>query len=116
MLHHLEVEEEWHAPSVATATGSGTNDLVVTALQCYASPGRALELKEDVVVKIDDLRANGAGHMEVTGNGITASICSNKDFTKSGFEITKDLSDSPPTIARLHRSHPRKYERGTKKR
>ena len=80
----------------AACSGRGTKDVVVTAPQCYAGPGGALGLKEDVVVKIDDLGANGAGHMEATGGGIAASICSNKDFTKSGLKITTDLSDCQP--------------------
>ena len=63
--------------------------MVVTASQCYAGPGRALGPKEDVVVKIDDLRANGPV-------GIAASICSNKDFTKGGLKITTGLSDCQP--------------------
>ena len=67
-----EEEEEWHAQSVAAAC-SGTKDLVVTAPQCYTGSGGALGLKEDVGVKIDDLGANGAGHMEVAGSGIAAS-------------------------------------------
>ena len=97
-----EWHAEWHAQSVAAAcsgrmsaaTGSGTKGLAVTAPQCYAGLGGAFKLKEDVVVKIDNLRANGAGHMEVTGNGIAASICSSKAFTKSGLKMTTDLSDS----------------------
>ena len=51
---------------------------------------------EDVGVKIDDLEANGAGHMEVAGSGIAASICSNKAFTMSGLKIATDLSDCLP--------------------
>ena len=101
--HTLSEEEERHAQSVtarsgrrSTATGSGTKGLVVTAPQCYAGLGGALVLKEDVVVKIDDLRANGAGRMEVTGIGIAASICSSKDFTKNCFKIITGLSDCQP--------------------
>ena len=78
------------------AACSGTKDLVVTAPQCYTGSGGALGLKEDVGVKIDDLEANGAGHMEAAGSGIAASICSNKAFTKSGFKIATDLSDCLP--------------------
>ena len=52
--------------------------LVVTAPQCYTGSGGALGPKEDVGVKIDDLGANGAGHMEVAGSGIAASYAQTK--------------------------------------
>ena len=49
-------------------------------------------------MKIYDFGANGAGHMEVTGNffevgGLDDFACSNKPFTKAGQNITPDLSD-----------------------
>ena len=47
-------------------------------------------------MKFDDLVANSAGHIEVTGSGIAASICSSKAFTKSGFKMTTDRSDCQP--------------------
>ena len=57
-----------------TATGSGTKGLVMTAPQGYTGHGGALRLKEDIVAKLDDLVANGAGRMGMTGSGIAAQI------------------------------------------
>jgi len=73
---------------------SGTNDTVVTAPQCYR--GYLFQALTSAVlgnVKINDLGANGAGHMEMEMAGVT---CSNKSFTKSGLKITTDLSDCLP--------------------
>ena len=52
--------------------------LVVTAPLCYTGSGGALGPKEDVGVKIDDLGAYRAGHMEVAGSGIAASYAQTK--------------------------------------
>ena len=73
-----------------------TKDLVVAAPLCYTGSGGALGLKDVVGVKIDDLEANAAGHMEAAGSGIAASICSNKAFTKSGLVIATVLSECLP--------------------
>lgn len=75
---------------------SGTDDPVLTGPICYHGKGGALGLTETVDVKIDDFASNGAGHIEVVGAGIEGFTCSNKEFTKSGQDITTDLSDCQP--------------------
>jgi len=76
---------------------SGTADPVITGPICYHGKGGALGLTETVDVKIDDFASNGAGHIEVVGAGIEGFTCSNKEFTKSGQDITTDLTDCQPS-------------------
>ena len=47
-------------------------------------------------MKIDDLRANGAGRMEVTGIGFAESTCTSKDSVKNGLKTTTEFSDRQP--------------------
>jgi len=79
----------------AGASCSGSADPDVSAPRCYHGSGGALGLTEQVDVKIIDL-ASGAGHIEVSGDGIESFTCSNKPFTKSGQAINTDLSDCAP--------------------
>jgi|DeeseametaMP2100_FD_k123_199988_1 hypothetical protein len=83
---------------VEAATCSGSDDPVVSEPRCYHGKGGALGLTETVDVKIDDFaKANSAGHIEVVGEGIEGFTCTNKPFSKSGQEITTDLSDCQPS-------------------
>jgi len=84
------------AVSASAASCSGSDDPVVSGPQCYHGKGGALGLTEDVDVKIDDF-TGGAGHIEVVGAGIEGFTCNNKDFTKSGQDITTDLTDCQPS-------------------
>jgi len=79
----------------AAASCSGDADPDVSSPRCYHGSGGALGLTENVDVKISDL-SGGAGHIDVTGDGIEAFTCSNKAFTKSGQAISTDLSDCAP--------------------
>merc|ERR1712194_98836 len=84
-----ELEEE------AEKSCSGTADPEFTEPQCYHGQGGALGLTESVDVKLVDY-SNGAGHINVGGDGIEGFTCDNHDLTKSGQAITTDLSDCQP--------------------
>merc|ERR1712000_565583 len=75
---------------------SGSADPTVTSAQCYSGSAGALGVKESVHVKIDDYTAP-KGDLELTGSGILALTCSKHSFSKSGQEITTDLSDCLPS-------------------
>jgi len=88
----------------AAASCSGDADPDVSSPRCYHGSGGALGLTENVDVKISDL-SGGAGHIDVSGDGIEAFTCSGKDFTKSGQSINTDLSDCQPegiTISKVN--------------
>merc|ERR1711964_893683 len=55
-----------------------------------------LGVKENVHVKIDTFTAP-KGDLELTGDGIKTLSCSKHSFTKSGQQISTDLSDCLPT-------------------
>lgn len=81
--------------TAAAHSCNGSDDPVVTAAVCYHGSAGALGLTENVDVKIADF-ANGAGHIDVNGDGIQSFTCTNKAMTKSGQDITSDLSDCVP--------------------
>ena len=72
-------------------------ELVVSEPRCYHgfTGGRFTDYLD---VKIHDLGAGGAGHMEVSGGYLGAAFtCPNEDFTKTGQKISADLSDCQTT-------------------
>jgi len=79
----------------AGASCSGTAEPDVSSPRCYHGSGGALGLTENVDVKLRDY-SNGAGHIDVSGDGIEAFTCSNKDFSKAGQDISTDLTDCQP--------------------
>merc|ERR1712012_703833 len=83
------------ASAEALASCSGSDDPDVSSARCYHGSGGALGLTENVDVKISDYTA-GAGHIDVKGDGIAAFTCTNKDFSKSGQDISTDLTDCQP--------------------
>jgi len=83
------------ASAEALASCSGSDDPDVSSPRCYHGSGGALGLTENVDVKISDYTA-GAGHIDVKGDGIAAFTCTNKDFSKSGQDISTDLTDCQP--------------------
>jgi len=91
----LDVNTKKAAELEAEASCSGTADPEFTEPMCYHGQGGALGLTESVDVKLVDY-SNGAGHINVAGDGIEGFTCENHDFTKSGQAITTDLSDCQP--------------------
>merc|ERR1711959_130465 len=75
------------------ASCSGTAD--PSAGTCYEGAAGALGLKETVKVNLKKY-ASGAGTLDLTGTGIKGFTCSDHSFTKSGQEVTTDLSDCLP--------------------
>merc|ERR1712046_371263 len=74
----------------------GSADPVVTEPTCYQGRGGALGLTETVTVILKDF-ADGAGHLDFSGDGIIGFSCSGKSLTKSGQDISlEDSSDCLP--------------------
>jgi cathepsin L len=82
--------------TAAAHSCTGSDDPVITGAVCYHGSAGALGLTENVDVKIRDF-ASGAGHIDVTGDGIESFTCTNKAMSKSGLDITSDLSDCVPS-------------------
>merc|ERR1712232_241495 len=82
--------------SVPLKTCTGSADPPSAPL-CYEGSAGALGLKEDVTVKLNTFAA-GKGTMDLTGSGIEKITCTGKSFTKSGQEITPDISDCLPSL------------------
>lgn len=79
------------------ASCTGDADPVITGATCYKGSAGALGLTETVTVKINDY-ANGAGHVDFSGEGIESFSCNGKTFTKSAQDITfSDSSDCLPS-------------------
>merc|ERR1711959_129362 len=75
------------------ASCSGTAD--PSAGTCYEGAAGALGLKETVKVNLKKY-ASGAGTLDLAGTGIKGFTCADHSFTKSGQEVTTDLSDCLP--------------------
>merc|ERR1712151_1140462 len=73
------------------ATCTGSSDPVVTGPTCYRGKGGALGLTETVTVTLKQY-SSGAGSLDFSGDGIEAFTCSGKSFTKSGQDITLEVS------------------------
>lgn len=71
---------------------TGSADPVVSGPVCYKGAKSVFGIKEDIEVTISDYKAPG-GHLDLTGSGALGITCKNHAFTKSGQEITVDLSD-----------------------
>jgi len=76
------------------ATCSGTADPAGTG--CYEGKAGALGLTEDVKVDIKAF-ASGKGTMDLSGSGIKSFTCTDHSFTKSGQEVSVDVSDCVPS-------------------
>merc|ERR1711970_1655601 len=62
---------------------------------CYEGKAGALGLTEDVKVSVKSY-AGGKGTMDLSGSGIESFTCKDHSFTKSGQEISMDVSDCVP--------------------
>merc|ERR1711959_151889 len=76
----------------ATCTGSSDPPSDST---CYEGKAGALGLTEDVKVDVKSF-ASGKGTLDLSGSGIEAFTCKDHSFTKSGQEISVDVSDCVP--------------------
>merc|ERR1712003_135307 len=76
------------------ATCSGAGD--PAGIGCYEGKAGALGLTEDVKVNVKAF-ASGKGTMDLSGSGIEKFTCSDHAFTKSGQEISVDVSDCVPS-------------------
>ena len=72
----------------STCTGSADPQVGV----CYQGSSSVLGEKETIHVKVDSY-ASGKGVMDLTGSGVQAISCVNKPFTKTGQNISTDVSD-----------------------
>jgi len=86
--------------AVASAGCTGSADPVISADTCYTGSAGALGLKETVTVTIHDF-ANSAGHVDIVGSGIEDINCQGKTVTKSGQDLTTDLSDCMPSAVTI---------------
>jgi len=77
------------------ATCTGSSDPPASPA-CYEGKAGALGLTEDVKVDVKGY-ASGKGTMDLTGSGIEAFTCKDHSFTKSGQEISVDVSDCVPS-------------------
>jgi len=75
-------------PELATCTGSADP----TAGVCY----QGATLGETVKIDLKTF-ASGKGKLSLTGAGLKAFTCGDHDFTKSGQDVTTDLSDCLPS-------------------
>merc|ERR1711907_774796 len=82
-------------PPASNSACSGSADPAGPYPLCYEGSAGALGLKEDVKVKISSF-ASGKGTMDLSGSGIETISCTGKSFTKSGQEISPDISDCLP--------------------
>jgi len=69
-------------------TCTGSDDPSASVPFCYSGS----DLGETVDVKVDSF-ASEAGTIDVTGSGLESISCLGKSFTKSGQDLTVDLSD-----------------------
>merc|ERR1711966_178847 len=77
----------------ASCTGTG---VPAAEPSCYEGKAGALGLTEDVKVDVKSY-AGGKGTMSLSGSGIETFTCGDHSFTKSGQEISVDLSDCVPS-------------------
>jgi cathepsin L len=91
------------ASTVAAVAASckGTADPAdITSDVCYTGSAGALGLKETVTVTIHDF-SSSAGHVDVVGSGIEDISCKGKAVSKSGQDLTTDLSDCLPSAVEI---------------
>lgn len=87
-------------PSTAAVELNCTGAADPRANVCYQGSAKELEYKETVHVKVDSFK-NGQGIMDLHGSGAKTIACLGKAFTKSGQNITTDLSDCSPALLKL---------------
>merc|ERR1712224_887295 len=85
-------------PNPPTPAGcTGSKDPSGPYPSCYEGSAGALGLKEDVQVKISSF-ASGKGTMDLQASGIEKITCKGKSFTKSGQDISPEISDCLPKV------------------
>jgi C1A family cysteine protease len=72
----------------------------ISADTCYSGSAGALGLKETVTVTIHNF-ASSKGSIDVVGSGIEDISCKNKDVSKSGQDLSTDLSDCLPSAVEI---------------
>merc|ERR1712032_230775 len=77
------------------ATCTGTADPASGGV-CYEGKAGAFGLTEDVTVNVKTF-AGGKGTMDLSGSGIEKFTCSDHSFTKTGQEISVDVTDCVPS-------------------
>jgi hypothetical protein len=82
------VSNEWGA----ACKGSGD---IPASSGCYEGKAGALGLTEDIKVDVKSY-ASGEGTIDLTGSGIEGFTCKEHSFTKSGQQISVDVSDCVP--------------------
>merc|ERR1712196_334590 len=82
---------------LAPQTCSGSADPSGSYPQCYEGSAGALGLKEDVKATLLSY-ADGKGTMDLTGSGVESINCTGKSFSKSGQDISPDISDCLPKL------------------
>jgi len=98
LLHRLFISPESTANGLWPGSKcSGSADPSGSYPICYEGSAGALGVKEDVKVKLDTY-ANGKGTLDLVGSGIEGIKCTGKSFTKSGQEITPEISDCLPKL------------------
>jgi len=78
----------------ATTSCTGSADPPLS--ECYEGTAGALGVTETVKVSVKFGEA-GQGMMDLSGSGIQSISCKGKSFTKSGQDLTVDLSDCLPS-------------------
>merc|ERR1711916_369628 len=68
--------------------GTGSDDPSASVPFCYSGA----DLGETVDVKVDSF-TNEAGTIDITGSGLESISCLGKSFSKSGQDLSVDLSD-----------------------
>jgi len=79
-----------------SASSSCTGSADPPGAECYEGKAGALGVTEDVKVSVKSFSA-GKGIMDLTGSGIQSITCTGKSFSKSGQELSVDLSDCLPS-------------------
>jgi hypothetical protein len=78
-----------------SAASSCTGSADPPSAECYEGKAGALGVTETVKVSVKAY-SSGKGTMDLTGSGIQSITCTGKSFTKTGQDLTVDLSDCLP--------------------
>lgn len=79
-----------------SATSSCTGSADPPGAECYEGKAGALGVTETVKVSVKSYSA-GKGTLDLAGTGIQSITCTGKSFTKSGQDLSVDLSDCLPS-------------------
>merc|ERR1719262_1046405 len=80
--------------ATALTACSGSSD--PSSGTCYEGTAGALGVKETVKVNLKSY-SSGAGSLDLTGTGILGFTCADHSFSKSGQDVSVDLSDCLPS-------------------